>query len=114
MALELNRRKPKDVVYYTDLRVEWRDGTLSHYPFRALRDVCPCAACVDELTGKKVLDPKSIPANIHIRGCEYVGNYALRITWSDGHSSGIYSFRFLRELHDLAQSQAQPGPAGAS
>jgi ATP-binding protein involved in chromosome partitioning len=61
---------------------------------------------VDELTGKKVLDPKSIPANIHIRKCEYVGNYAIRIDWSDGHNSGIYAFRFLRDLDELRQAQA--------
>ena len=53
---------------------------------------------VDELTGKKVLDPSSIPADIHIRKAEYVGQYAIRFDWSDGHESGIYAFRFLREL----------------
>jgi ATP-binding protein involved in chromosome partitioning len=101
MALNLGKTKPKDIVFADDLAVEWRDGTTTHYPFFALRDACPCAGCVDELSGRKTLDPKSIPVNIHIRKCEYVGNYAIRIDWSDGHNSGIYTFRFLRDLSEL-------------
>jgi DUF971 family protein len=104
MALEFNRRKPKDIVYADNLRIEWRDGAVSTYPFKSLRESCPCAGCVDELTGRKVLDPKSIPGDIHIASCDYVGNYAIRISWSDGHNTGIYSFRFLRDLHELQQS----------
>ena len=72
---------------------------------------------MDELTGRKTLDPKTIPADIHIQKCEYVGNYAIRIDWSDRHNTGIYSFRFLRDLHDMAKSSADgsapaPGRGG--
>jgi ATP-binding protein involved in chromosome partitioning len=98
MAAELARRKPKDVVFGDELTILWKDGAETHYPLFALRDACPCAVCVDELTGRKVLDAQSIPAGIHILRAEYVGHYALRIFWSDGHSSGIYSFAYLREL----------------
>ena len=105
MALEINKRKPRDVVYADDLTIEWRDGIVSHFPFFALRDACPCAACIDELTGKKVLDSNKIAKDIHIKTADYVGNYALRFDWSDGHDSGIYSFRFLRELYDMAMEQ---------
>lgn len=108
MALEMAKRKPRDIVFADDLMVEWKDGTVSRYPFLALRDVCPCAQCVDEITGAKILETKNIPANIFIRRCEYVGNYAIRITWSDGHDSGIFSFRFLRDIHDLNQGKAAP------
>jgi ATP-binding protein involved in chromosome partitioning len=101
MALELSKRKPKDIVFGDDLTIEWKDGAISHFPLFGLRDACPCAACVEEMTGRKMLDPKSIPPDIHIKKCEYVGNYAIRIDWSDGHNSGIYSFRFLRELAEL-------------
>lgn len=100
MANPLARRKPQDVVFGEDLAITWRDGTESHYPLFALRDACPCAGCVDELSGRKTLDPKSIPPDVHILKAEYVGHYALRLYWSDGHSSGIYSFAFLRELAD--------------
>jgi DUF971 family protein len=105
MALDIKKRKPRDIVYADDLTIEWRDGVVSHFPFFALRDSCPCASCVDELTGEKVLDPKKIRPDIHIVKCEYVGNYAIRIDWSDGHNTGIYSFRFLREYYDMAMEQ---------
>ena len=105
MALDIKKRKPRDVVFADDLTIEWRDGVVSHYPFFALRDACPCASCIDELTGKKVLDPNSIQREIHISTAEYVGNYALRFDWSDGHDSGIYSFRFLREMFEMAMEK---------
>lgn len=105
MALNIKKRKPRDIVFAEDLTIEWRDGVVSHYPFFALRDSCPCASCVDELSGAKVLDPAKISKDIHITACEYVGNYAIRINWSDGHNTGLYAFRFLREYYDLAMEQ---------
>lgn len=111
MALALNKRRPKDIVFADDLTIEWRDGVVAHYPFFFLRDVCPCASCVDELTGEKVLDPKKIPPDIHIRKADYVGNYALRIVWSDGHDTGIYAFRYLRDVLDMALEKGG-GPEG--
>ncbi len=114
MALDIAKRKPRDIVFADDLTIDWRDGVVSHYPFVALRDVCPCAGCVDEITGEKVLDSKKIPPNIFIRACEYVGNYAIRITWSDGHDSGIFSFRFLRDLHEMSQGGSPRGRAKRS
>jgi DUF971 family protein len=108
MAGDFKKRRPRDITYDQDLTVEWRDGVVSHYPFRSLRDACPCASCVDELTGRKVLDPSTIPADIHVARAEYVGNYAIRIDWSDGHNTGIYSFRFLRDYFDLAAEDGFP------
>lgn len=100
MAGEPVKRKPKDILFGEDLTVFWKDGAETHYPLFALRDACPCAVCVDELTGRKVLDAKTIPADIHILRAEYVGRYALRIFWSDGHNSGIYTFAYLSEMAD--------------
>lgn len=105
MPNNIVNRKPRDVVFADDLTVEWRDGMIAHYPFFYLRDVCPCASCVDEISGKKVLDSNNIPEDIHIVNAQYVGNYALRVTWSDNHDTGLYSFRFLREALDLALEQ---------
>ena len=105
MALNIKQRQARDVVFADDLTVEWRDGVVSHYPFFALRDACPCAECIDELSGQKVLDPSTIQKDIYIRSADYVGRYALRFDWSDGHNSGIYSFRFLRELFDKAMEE---------
>lgn len=111
MALGLSKHRPRDIVYADDLTIQWRDDVVGHYPFRYLRNVCPCAGCVNELTGEKVLDPASIPEDIHIRKADYVGNYALRINWSDGHDTGIYAFSFLRELLERAL-QDGPDPDG--
>ena len=63
-----------------------------------LRRSCPCAQCVNEWTGQRVLKPESISENIEIRDLSIVGRYALNFRWSDGHETGIYSFRYLREL----------------
>ena len=116
MALDFKKTQPRDIVYQNDLTIEWRDGVTSHFPFFALRDACPCAQCIDEMSGEKVLNPATIPADIHIKNAEYVGNYGLKVTWSDGHDTGIYHFKFLRELYDLAQEHGglPQGPAAAS
>ena len=108
MAGDIKKRKPRDVVFETDLRIEWRDGAIARYPFFALRDSCPCASCINEITGEKILDPKTIDPNIHITRAAYTGNYALRIVWSDGHDTGIYSFKTLREYFDSSLEQGSP------
>ncbi|MDH5751541.1 MAG: DUF971 domain-containing protein [Deltaproteobacteria bacterium] len=110
MALKLSPRKPRDIIYADDLKIEWGDGVVAHYPFFYLRDLCPCAACVDEISGEKILDSSTIPGDIHVTGAEYVGNYALRVNWSDGHDTGIYTFASLREMYDHSQETGgEPG-----
>jgi DUF971 family protein len=76
----------------------WPDGFAATLSGFALRDACPCASCVEEGTGKKILDPKSIPEDIRPDRVAPVGNYAVQIFWSDGHSSGIYTWDSLRRL----------------
>jgi DUF971 family protein len=78
------------------LRIAWpggRTATLAPFP---LRDACPCAGCVEEGTGRKILDPATIPADIRIDDLKAVGNYAIQLAWSDGHGSGIYTWELLR------------------
>jgi len=107
--LRLNLKKDEK------LEIEWQDGRRSVYPLSLLRTMCPCAACkvVREESGGAA--PSSIkkhaggklglsilPGNfadpLRVLSAELVGNYALRIDWSDKHGSGIYSFRYLREI----------------
>lgn len=80
------------------LAIEWdATGHIGLFEARALRLACPCAGCVDEMSGRPLLDPDSVPSEVLADGIELVGSYGLKIRWSDGHSTGIYTFRFLRE-----------------
>ena len=67
---------------------------------RELRLACGCAQCVDEWSGEGRLDESAVPEDVHPLRIEPVGRYAIQIAWSDGHASGIYPFRRLRELAD--------------
>ncbi|HET7273735.1 MAG TPA: DUF971 domain-containing protein [Longimicrobiaceae bacterium] len=80
------------------LRIRWQDGHVSEYLPRALRLDCRCASCVEEMSGKPLLDPSTVPEDVHPLGIRYVGRYALRFDWSDGHDTGIYPFEQLRRL----------------
>lgn len=80
------------------LAITWADGRESVFDVRALRLACACARCVDEWSGAATLDPASIPADVRPLRIHSVGRYAIQIDWSDGHASGIYPFRRLREL----------------
>jgi ATP-binding protein involved in chromosome partitioning len=79
-----------------EVHVTWADGHRSVYGNKQLREACPCAGCVDELTGKRTLDPRSVRADIRADDIGLVGRYAVRFGWSDGHGTGIYTFQRLR------------------
>lgn len=77
--------------------IEW--DAMGHqwlYPARELRLGCPCAACVEEMTGRSLLDPGTVPAGVRPVSIALVGAYGLRVRWSDGHDTGIYDFARLR------------------
>ncbi|HUG55732.1 MAG TPA: DUF971 domain-containing protein [Candidatus Limnocylindrales bacterium] len=80
-----------------DVAIEWADGHRSVYPARALRLACPCAECQEELTGRSLVADAAVPEGVRPLGIELVGSYALSVRWSDGHATGIYAFRSLRE-----------------
>ena len=81
------------------LRIEWdQEGHETFYPARELRLACPCAACREEMTGRPILVPESVPGDIRPLVLSLVGAYGLKVQWSDGHSTGIYTFALLLEL----------------
>lgn len=95
------RVQPKNVGPSADekrLRIEWADGHVSEYPPRYLRIACPCAGCIEEMTGRPLLDPSTVAPDIWPRAISYVGRYALKFDFSDGHDTGIYTFELLRDL----------------
>lgn len=80
------------------LAISWTDGHDSVYDVRLLRLACPCAQCVDEMTGKKLLNETAIPPDVKPVVINPVGRYAIHIDWSDGHRTGIYTYAHLRSL----------------
>jgi ATP-binding protein involved in chromosome partitioning len=82
------------------LRIRWSDGVESLYPVRRLRLACRCAHCVEEMTGRPLLDETGVPQDVRPVRIRGVGRYALQFDWSDGHDTGIYTFEYLRQLHD--------------
>ena len=79
------------------LLIEWAEGAPGRlYPARDLRLACPCAACVEEMSGRPLLDPATVPQDIRPISLALVGAYGLRVVWSDGHGTGIYTFERLQ------------------
>ena len=81
-----------------ELKIIWDDGHESVFSFRLLRQNCSCAMCVDERSGKLILDRESIAKDMEGLKADVVGNYALGITFSDGHSTGLFTFDHLRKI----------------
>jgi DUF971 family protein len=90
------------------LEIDWQDGHHSAWSFAWLREACPCATCIEERKneGRKAGQPRPKstavlpmytpppkPASAHA-----VGRYAIQFNWLDGHSSGIYSWEYLRRV----------------
>jgi len=85
------------------IKIDWKDGHRSDYGLKYLRDRCPCASCTGAHgTPPRAPEPEGPfqmykPA-LKMLGVDPVGNYAIRINWSDGHSTGIYSYDHLRRI----------------
>jgi DUF971 family protein len=92
--------EPVQIIEESDsaISIKWSDDTETHYSAPELRRACPCATCIDEWTGDKVLDAASIPDDLTITSTSIVGRYALNFHFSDGHDTGIYSFKYLQSL----------------
>ncbi len=82
----------------TEVSVKWTDETGTKYSAAELRRCCPCATCVDEWTGKKILRDESVSEDLTFDHISIVGRYALNFHFSDGHDTGIFSFDYLQKL----------------
>jgi DUF971 family protein len=80
------------------LLVVWQDGLRGRVSYLDLRAQCMCARCVDEITGQRIVDIDGIDPEIAVGQMSLVGNYALKIRWSDGHDTGLYTWEHLRQL----------------
>jgi DUF971 family protein len=91
----LTRVNPRDD---QTLEMTFDSGEVLTVPYFDLRLECPCATCVDEITGKRTLKAESLPRDVRPRSVSPVGRYALQMIWSDGHSTGMYHFDRLYGL----------------
>jgi DUF971 family protein len=89
------------------IKIDWKDQHHSEYPLGYLRDECPCATCTGAHGTKPEKTNYSAPPSelfplykpvLKMLHVEEVGSYAIRIDWSDGHGTGIYSFDHLRRI----------------
>jgi DUF971 family protein len=89
-----------------ELAIAWEGGEESYLPLEFLRRACPCATCGGE---PDVLGRVVRPTVEYQRGSfelmrfEFVGGYAIQPRWGDGHSTGIYSWNYLRRLAQVAE-----------
>lgn len=91
----------------SSVTIVWDEGHEAVYDARALRLRCACAQCIHEITGQPLLDPTKVPERLVIDAMELQGNYGLRITFSDGHSTGIFRFADLLRLCPCDTCQAR-------
>lgn len=80
------------------LQLVFPDGRTLRLDHRQVRLACQCALCINEITGKNMINPAKIRVDIAPKEITVLGNYAVGITWNDGHSSGIYPYSLLEQL----------------
>jgi DUF971 family protein len=100
------------------ISIDWMDGHRSEYPLKYLRNECPCATCTGAHGTPPARPHASNPLQLYtpvlkINHVEAVGNYAIRIIWSDGHATGIYSFDHLRKICPCEECKAARAAAAS-
>ncbi len=91
------------------LAIYWSDGQKYTYNARDLRFACPCAVCVDEFSGERKITKDSVAVDVALEKALPVGRYGVNLVWNDKHSTGIYTYRYLREL-DAVKTMEKPLP----
>lgn len=97
--------RPTDLQQIGDeLAIKWNDGSESFVKLEAMRRACPCAGCMGEtdVMGNLYKGPEKTltPASFELKRLASVGGYALQPFWADGHSSGLFSFDYLKRVAD--------------
>ena len=92
--------EPTQIIEESDaaVSIKWSDESETMFTAPQLRRNCPCAACINEWTGDKILDDATVADDLTFSSIAIVGRYALNFIFSDGHDTGIFSFKFLKEL----------------
>lgn len=80
--------------------IEWKDGITKQYILSDLQKACPCANCVDEVTGQRLLNKQPVAEDVRAINITNVGSYALRIQFSSGCSKGLFELSKLRESNE--------------
>lgn len=80
--------------------VLWNDESVQDFRLSELQRQCPCAHCTDEMTGKPLLDPQTVPDHVRAVVIRNVGRYGLKIQFTSGCSMGIYSFDRLKKINE--------------
>lgn len=88
-----------------NLIIAWDDGTKSEIELRELRKRCPCATCLAERDKQsKMYIPLFAENQVSVKSIDQVGNYAVQITWNDGHNTGIYEYQFLKKFSEKTKN----------
>ncbi|MEX2214077.1 MAG: DUF971 domain-containing protein [Phycisphaeraceae bacterium] len=109
----ISRPKHLDLKKDKGLTVQWDDGSTSYYSIPYLRRWSPSADARD-LREQLAKNPLTVlPASaisdkpLTALGAEFVGHYAIKILFSDGHDTGIYSWDYLREIDPVRKDEQQ-------
>lgn len=103
-------QSPQNIKVHRDqriLEIIWDENDVSRLPFQRIRQNCRCAVCVDEFTGKQLLNPETVPVDLGLMDASLTGNYAMKFRWSDTHDSGLFTWDHLRRISDMLRDENQ-------
>ncbi len=113
LLINVDKSRPDTYqVFGEHLAINWQDGHESLLSFSLLRDECPCAQCKVEPDQSGRVHPPAQPRELaeqsyRLVSMQPVGHYGLQLVWGDDHSTGIYTFDYLRNLCDCDQCRAE-------
>jgi DUF971 family protein len=96
-----------------EITIRWDDGHVSVFAIKYLRSECTCARCVSEVTGLRILDPRTVAEDLTVLNAEHVGRYGVKFLFSDRHDDGIYTWERLRAIctcDNCAEGRASDNP----